>query len=110
MRKVLMNGIIPENVLKTLEDTFGSRFVRHTVGEEAPRAEEAASVYPESVEEVESLARLAARYSIPLAARGGDTAIYPGEPPRGLTVRFDAMRQTRMPEGKGWVEVEPGAT
>jgi glycolate oxidase len=105
-----MNDIIPEDALKTLEERFGSRFVQHTVSEAAQ--DTVASVYPQSVEEVESLARLAARHSIPLVARGAGTAIYPGEPPRGLTVRFDAMRQIRIPAGEeeNWVEVEPGVT
>jgi len=108
-----MNDVIPEDVLKTLEERFGSRFVRHTDGEEVPGAKATvASVYPQSVEEVESLARLAARHSIPLVARGAGTAIYPGEPPRGLTVRFDAMRRVQIPAGEeeNWVEVEPGVT
>jgi glycolate oxidase len=108
-----MNDIIPEDALKTLEERFGSRFVQHSVGEEASGAKDTvASVYPQDVEEVESLVRLAARYSIPLVARGAGTAIYPGKPPRGLTVRFDAMRQIRIPAGEeeNWVEVEPGAT
>jgi FAD/FMN-containing dehydrogenase len=110
---VLMNDIIPEGALNTLEERFGSRFVQHATGGAAPGAEDTvASVYPQSAEEVESLTRLAARHSIPLVARGAGTAIYPGKPPRGLTVRFDAMRQIRIPAGEeeSWVEVEPGAT
>lgn len=105
-----MNDIIPEGALKTLEERFGSRFVQHATGGAAPGAEEpVASVFPQSAEEVESLTRLAARHSIPLVARGAGTAIYPGKPPRGLAVRFDAMRQIRLPEGEeNWVEVEPG--
>jgi glycolate oxidase len=105
-----MNDIIPEDALETLEERFGSRFVQHTVGEAATGAKGIdASVFPQSVEEVESLTRLAARYSIPLVARGAGTAIYPGEQPRGLTVRFDAMRQIRIPTGEeNRVEVEPG--
>ena len=108
-----MNDIIPEDVLKTLEERFGSRFVRRTDGEAAPDAHDTvASVFPQSAEEVESLTRLAARHGIPLVARGAGTAIYPGKPPRGLTVRFDAMHQIRLPEGENekWVEVEPGVT
>jgi glycolate oxidase len=110
---VLMNDIIPEDALKALEERFGSRFVRHTAGEAAQGASgTVASVFPQSAEEVESLTRLAARYSIPLVARGAGTALYPGKPPRGLTVRFDAMRQIRLPEGEdeNRVEVEPGVT
>ena len=107
-----MNDIIPEGALKTLEERFGSRFVQHTVSEAATGAKGIdASVFPQSVEEVESLTRLAARYSRPLVARGAGTAIYPGEQPRGLTVRFDAMRQIRIPTGEeNRVEVEPGVT
>jgi glycolate oxidase len=110
---VLMSDIIPEDALKSLEEKFGSRFVQRTDGEAAPGATDTvASVFPQSVEEVESLTRLAARYSIPLVARGAGTAIYPGKPPRGLTVRFDAMHQIRLPQGveENWVEVEPGVT
>jgi FAD/FMN-containing dehydrogenase len=109
----LMYDIIPEDALKTLRESFGSRFAQHAIGEAAPGAKETvASVFPQSVEEVESLTRLAARHSIPLVARGAGTAIYPGKLPRGLTVRFDAMRQIRLPAGEeeNWVEVEPGVT
>ncbi|HJQ27758.1 MAG TPA: FAD-binding oxidoreductase [Rubrobacter sp.] len=68
-------------------------------------------MFPQSVEEVEWLTRLAARHSIPLVARGAGTALYPGKPPRGLVVRFDAMHRIRLPEGdENWAEVEPGAT
>src|SRR5215203_2210126 len=112
-RKALMNDIIPAEALKTLEERFGSRFVQPSIEEAEPGAKDTvASVYPQDVEEVESLTRLAARYSIPLVARGAGTAIYPGKPPRGLTVRFDAMRQIRIREGEeeNWVEVEPGVT
>ena len=106
-----MSEIFPEDALKTLEEMFGSRYVRPTGSEEASGTRDAsASVYPQSVEEIESLARLASVYSIPLVPRGAGTAIYPVAPPRGLTVRFDAMRGIHVPEGKGWVEVEPGVT
>jgi len=108
---VFVNDNIPEDALEILEEKFGTRFSQHAVGEEASGAGGAvASVYPESAEEVESIARLASRHSIPLVARGAGTAIYPGEPPRGLAVRFDAMRQIRIPDGQSWVEVESGVT
>jgi FAD/FMN-containing dehydrogenase len=108
-----MNDIIPEEALKTLEERFGSRFVQHSIEEAEPGANETvASVFPQSVEEVESLTRLAARHSIPLVARGAGTALYPGKPPQALVVRFDAMRHIRLPAGEeeNWVEVEPGVT
>jgi FAD/FMN-containing dehydrogenase len=106
-----MSDVIPEDALKDLEERFGNRFSRHAVDEGASGAGDAvASVYPQSAEEVESLASFATRRSIPLVARSAGTAIYPGEPPRGLAVRFDTMRRIRMPEGESRVEVEPGVT
>jgi FAD/FMN-containing dehydrogenase len=101
---------IPEEALRTIEESFGTRFVRHAAGE--PDAEEPfASVFPQSAEEVELLARLGARHGIPLVARGAGTALYPGKAPRALAVRFDAMRGIRLPErAEDWAEVEPGVT
>jgi FAD/FMN-containing dehydrogenase len=104
---------IPEEALKTIEESFGSRFVPHAVDEAEPHAEQPfASVFPESAEEVQSLMKLAARHSIPLMARGAGTALYLGKVPRALVVRFDAMRRIQLPEEpeEGWVEVEPGVT
>ena len=104
---------IPEEALNTIEERFGARFVPHAPGEAEPHAEQPfGSVFPESAEEVESLMKLAARHSIPLIARGAGTAPYSGRVPRVLVVRFDAMRNIRLPEGSGedWVEVEPGVT
>jgi FAD/FMN-containing dehydrogenase len=104
---------IPKEALRNIEESFGARFVRHAVSEAEPKAEKPfASVFPESAEEVESLARLAARHNVPLIARGAGTALYPGEAPRALIVRFDEMRRIRLPEKpeEGWVEAEPGAT
>src|SRR5215212_6110986 len=104
---------IPEEALRTIEESFGARFVRHAANEAKPDTEEPfASVFPESAEEVESLTRLAARHRIPLMARGAGTALNPTKVPRALAVRFDAMRTIRLPEGEAenWVEVEPGVT
>src|SRR5215207_3053546 len=104
---------IPEEVLRTLEESFGARFMRHVVNEAESDAEEPfASVFPESTEEVESLTKLATRHRIPLMARGAGTAIIPTKVPRALVVRFDAMRMIRLPEGEqeNSVEVEPGVT
>jgi glycolate oxidase len=103
---------IPEEALRTLEESFGTRFVRHTARKAEPGTDELfASVFPQSIEEVQSLTRLAARYRLPLIARGAHTALYPGEAPPALAVRFDAMRGIRLPEsGEDWVEVEPGVT
>jgi FAD/FMN-containing dehydrogenase len=76
---------IPEEALKTIEETFGTRFVWHADGEEEPDAGQPfASVFPENAAEVESLTRLAARHRIPLKARGAGTAINPGRAPREM--------------------------
>src|SRR5215211_1175195 len=104
---------IPEAALRTIEDTFGTRFVPHAADEAEPHAEQPfASVFPESAKEVESLMKLAEHHSIPLVARGAGTAPYSGKVPRALVVRFDGMRDIRLPEesGEDWVEVEPGVT
>lgn len=104
---------IPEEALKTLQETFGARFVRHAASEAEPDVEpRLASVFPENVEEVESLTKLAARHDIPLTARGAGTALYSGEAPQTLVVRFDEMRRIRLPEEpeEEWVEAEPGVT
>lgn len=104
---------IPREALGTIEESFGSRFVWHGAGETGPDAGEPfASVFPQSAEEVEFLTRLAARYSIPLAAHGAGTAIYPSKTLPALAVRFDEMRGIRLPEDlqEAWVEVEPGVT
>ncbi|HEU4495409.1 MAG TPA: FAD-binding oxidoreductase [Rubrobacteraceae bacterium] len=106
-----MSDDVSEEALGVIAETFGTRFVRHASGE-ADSDQHFASVFPESAEEVESLTRLAARYRIPLVARGAGTALYAGQAPRALAVRFDAMRGIRLPEepGESWVEVEPGVT
>ena len=92
---------IPEAALRTLEDTFGTRFVPHAADEAEPHAEQPfASVFPESAKEVESLMKLAEHHSIPLMARGAGTAPYSGKVPRVLVVRFDGMRDT-APGGIG---------
>jgi glycolate oxidase len=104
---------ITEEALNTIEESFGTRFVRHAPGEVEPHDEQPfGSVFPESAEEVESLMKLASRHSIPLIARGAGTAPYSGRVPRVLVMRFDEMRNIRLPEGskEDWVEVEPGVT
>lgn len=95
-----------------IEETFASRFERRTA-EAAESSGESTftSVSPQTAGEVELLARIAARHSIPLKAVGAGTALYPGRAQRVLAVRFDAMREIRLPEpGEMWVEAEPGIT
>jgi glycolate oxidase len=102
---------IPEAALRTIEEILGTRFVRHEDGE-ADAGQPFASVFPENAAQVESLTKVAARYRLPLVARGAGTALYPGKAPQALAVRFDAMREIRLPKepGEDWVEVEPGVT
>jgi glycolate oxidase len=104
---------IPEEVLSTIQERFGSRFVQHTTSETELEVEgDFASVFPQSADEVQFLTELAALHSVPLVARGAGTALHPTKVPRGLAVRFDAMHQIRLPVGEdeNWVEVEPGVT
>jgi FAD/FMN-containing dehydrogenase len=104
---------IPEEVLSTIQERFGSRFVQHTTSETELEVEGAfASVFPQSADEVQFLTELAALHSVPLVARGAGTALHPTRVPRGLAIRFDAMHQVRLPVGEkeNWVEVEPGVT
>ena len=81
---------IPEAALRTIEDIFGTSFVRHVDGE-ADAGQLFASVFPENSAQVESLMKLAARYRIPLIARGAGTALYSGRAPRALAVRCAAL-------------------
>ena len=62
-----------------------------------------------NAEEVELLAREAARHSVSLVALGAGTAPESGAGKQGIAVRFDLMRRTRLPDGEEpWVEAEPG--
>lgn len=96
--------------LKALQGIFKDRFRRYPTGE--PRAEEGALGYvlPVDAEEVEQLASTAQRYSLPLVAQGGGTVGEAGSEKGAVLVRFDLMRDTRLPENdEGWAEAEPGA-
>jgi FAD/FMN-containing dehydrogenase len=97
-----------EQALKILERTFRDR-IRRPTGENETKSGALASVLPLHAEEVELLAREAARYSIPLAAVGGGTSPEPVSEEGKLLVRFDLMRGVRLPHlDMGWAEAEPG--
>src|SRR5215211_3704192 len=97
-----------EQALKTLEQTFRDR-IRRPTGENGTKSGALASVLPLHAEEVELLAREAARYSLPLAAVGGGTSPEPVAEEGKLLVRFDLMRGIRLPHrDRGWAEAEPG--
>ena len=53
-----------------------------------------------NAEEVELLAREAARHSVSLVALGAGTAPESGAGKQGIAVRFDLMRRTRLPDGE----------
>ena len=101
-----------EVALRVLEQSFGDRVKPSPTRGEGPGAEATlASVMPMSAGEFELLAQVAARYSIPLVALGAGTAPDTGAQSRGITVRFDLMRRTRLPDGdEPGVEAEPGAS
>ena len=101
-----------EEILRTLEQSFGDRVERGPIRWEGPGTEDAlASVLPMNAEEVELLARVAARHSIPLVALGAGTAPDSGADKRGILIRFDLMRHIRLPDpDEPWVEAEAGAS
>src|SRR5215208_3785570 len=97
-----------EQALKTLEKTFKDR-IRRPSGENETKSGALASVLPLHAQEVELLAREAARYSMPLAAVGGGTSPEPVAEEGKLLIRFDLMRGVRLPHrDAGWAEAEPG--
>jgi FAD/FMN-containing dehydrogenase len=97
-----------EQALKTLEKTFRDR-IRRPTGENETKSAALASVLPLHAQEVELLAREAARYSMPLVAVGGGTSPEPVAEEGKLLVRFDLMRGVRIPHRDvGWAEAEPG--
>jgi FAD/FMN-containing dehydrogenase len=99
-----------EEVLRVLEQSLGDRVKRGPIrGEELSTEEVLASVLPMSAEEVDLLAQVAARHSVPLVALGAGTAPESGAEKRGIAVRFDLMRRMRLPDGEdSRVEAEPG--
>jgi FAD/FMN-containing dehydrogenase len=106
-----MNDVLHGEALESIERIFGERMKRGPVGEAGTRGEALAVVSPMNVREVELLAELAGRYSLPLAALGAGTALdAPGVPEKGILVRFDLMRDVRIRGGDElWVRAEPGA-
>jgi FAD binding domain len=100
-----------EEALRTLERSFGDRLKPGSMREEDFGAENSlASALPMSAEEVELLAQVASRHSVPLVAVGAGTTSRSGSHEHAIAVRFDLMRHTRLPdeEQEWWVEAEPG--
>ena len=107
-----MNDALHGEALEAIEGIFGDRMKRGPVGEEGTRDEALAVVSPVNVREVELLAEVAERYSLPLAVLGAGTAFdAPGAPGKGVLVRFDLMRDVHTRGGEElWVKAEPGAS
>jgi FAD/FMN-containing dehydrogenase len=107
-----MAEIPREDALRTLERVFGDRLKRAAVGGEGPDTKDAmASVSPMNTEEVEFLAEVAGRYSVPLVALGAGTASAAGPESGSILIHFDLMGSLRLPEHEDpWVEAEPGAS
>jgi FAD/FMN-containing dehydrogenase len=101
-----------EEALRALEHVFGERGKRGSIRGEEPGTEDAlAFVLPRNAEEVELLAQVAARHSVPLVALGAGTAPGSGAEKQGVAIRFDLMRRTRLPHGdESWVDAQPGAS
>lgn len=106
-----------DRALGAVEEIFGDRVRRHPVGTAVgvggpDDAQALAVVSPISVEEVERLAKVAARFSVQLVGLGaGTTAPWTASPAGYVLVRFDLMAGMRLPDSdEPWVEAEPGAT
>jgi FAD/FMN-containing dehydrogenase len=106
-----MDDALYGEALKAIEEIFGDRMKRPPVGEEETHGRALASVLPVSAHEVELLAKVAGRYSLPLVVLGAGTAFdVPGAAEEGIMVSFDLMRDVRIRGGEElWVRAEPGA-
>lgn len=94
-----------EGALRSIGEVFGDRLKKRE-----DRGGELASVFPVSAGEVELLARLAESHSVPLVALGAETASNARSEEGSILVRFDLMRNLRLPESDAsWAEAEPGA-
>jgi len=98
-----------DGALSALEGIFGDRVKRGPTGKGEPSA--LAVVSPTSAGEVQRLAEVAGRFSVPLVGLGADTARETEVLEGSVLVRFDLMSGMRLPDSdEPWVEAEPGAT
>src|SRR5829696_10368431 len=103
-----MAGMAHKGFHKELEERLGHRYMAHP-----DRAQEGGGpttlIIPADVEEVQFLAELAGKYSMPLVPEGAGTAPELRRPPGAISVRFDLMREASVPQPPGYlVEVQPG--
>jgi FAD/FMN-containing dehydrogenase len=106
-----MKDTLHSEALEAIEGIFGYRMQRDPVAEEGAHSEALAVVSPVNVREVELLAEVAGRYSLPLTALGAGTALdAPGISGKGVLVRFNLMRDVRIRgDEELWVRAESGA-
>src|SRR3712207_4192700 len=79
-----------EGALRAIGEVFGDRLKRRQAREEdTPPRGALASVFPVSAEEVELLARMAGRHSVPPVALGAETAFETRSETGSILVRFD---------------------
>lgn len=94
-----------EEFVRALSERFGDRLKLRSAAGSALLV----SVWPGGSDDVRYLARLAREYGVPLAPRGAGLSLA-DDPAEGIVIRFDLMRNTRIPEGdEDWAEAEPGA-
>ena len=97
-----------EGALRSIGEVFGDRLKKRE--EEALSGGALASVFPISAGEVELLAQMAESHSVSLVALGAETAFETRSEEGRILVRFDLMRNLRLPESdESWAEAEPGA-
>jgi FAD/FMN-containing dehydrogenase len=101
-----------EDALRTLEHSFGDRLRRDLDRGDEPGTEGAlATVLPMGPDEVQLLAEVARRHSVPLIALGGETAADSAMRKGSILIRFDLMRHTGLPDAEEpWAEAEPGVS
>ena len=106
-----MNDALHGEALEAIEGIFADRMKRDLGGEEDTRNKALAVVLPVSAHEVELLAKVAERYSLPLVALGAGTAFdTPGAPEESILVNFDLMRDVNIRGSEELrVRAEPGA-
>jgi FAD/FMN-containing dehydrogenase len=102
-----MNPVTRE-FMEALEERFGERY--RASSDHAREAHGPTTVVsPKDTEEVQVLAELAGRFSVPLWPEGAGTAPKLRRQPGAVSVRFDLMREVSVPHPPDYlVEVQPG--
>src|SRR5919199_1345161 len=105
-----MDDALEGEALEAIEEIFGDRVKRHPIGGEQGTSGALVSVLPLGTHEVELLAKVAERYSIPLVAQGAGTGPETPVQPGSVQIRFDLMRSLWIRGSEElWIRAEPGA-